>query len=302
MTNCHVALLPDRGIVEAQGPDATEFLQDLVTNDVEPEQPGEAAFAALLTPQGRILFDFFILRRAEQSYWIDCAKAQAADLVKRLTLYKLRAKITITDRSDELAAAAAWGACDGLADTAILAAYADPRYAPLGRRLIVKADAAAGIAGRLGAAEASEADYTAMRIAAAMPQGGVDYIYGEAFPHEASFDDIHGVDFGKGCYVGQEVVARMHHLGTAKTRVAGVELDGAAGDAGPLSGREILAGEMPVGRLGSVDGSRGIAIVRLDRAAEALASGTPLNAGGATLRLTQPPWARYQVPGGGAAA
>ena len=300
MTHCRMTLLPDRGVVEVEGPDATEFLQGLVTNDVEPENPNEAIFAALLTPQGKILFDFFIVRRGAETYWLDCAKMQTGDLIKRLSMYKLRAKVTITDRSEGLMLAASWGDCAAVADAAVLAAYPDPRYAPLGTRLIVKRGAAAHLAARLGAGQAGEGAYASHRIALAIPQGGLDYVYGEAFPHEAAFDELHGVDFEKGCYVGQEVVSRMHHLGTVKTRIAGVELAEPPTAAGPAAGSEILAGDMPAGRLGSLDGTRGIAIIRLDRAGEALSHGTALRAGGVTLTLRQPPWAKYQVPGTGA--
>jgi folate-binding protein YgfZ len=297
MTDCRVALLPDRGVVEIEGPDATEFLQDLVTNDVELERMGEAAFAALLNPQGRILFDFFAIRRGAQSYWLDCARSRAADLAKRLSLYKLRAKITVTDRSAEFAVAARWGDCPALAEGAALACYADPRYAPLGSRLIAGAKEAKGLAARLGALEASEADYAAHRVALAIPQGGLDYVYGEALPHEAAFDELHGVDFEKGCYVGQEVVSRMHHLGTAKTRIAAVEFAEVPGGDALAPGCDILAGDLPVGRLGSVAGTKGIAVIRLDRAAEALGQGISLRAGGVVLTARQPPWAKYSVPG-----
>ncbi len=299
MTECWAAVLPDRGIVVVEGPDATEFLQDLVTNDVELERLGDAVFAALLTPQGRILFDFFVIRRGKQDYWLDCAKAQAADLVKRLSVYKLRAKITIADRSDTLMVVARWGECAAVQNTEDIAAYTDPRYAALGSRFIAGAGDAEHLAAQLGASHAGEAAYEAHRVALAVPQGGLDYVYGEALPHDVGLDELHGVDFEKGCYVGQEVVSRMHHLGTPKTRLAAVELAEVPGGGAPQPGCEIVASDLPVGRLGSVIGTKGIAIVRLDRAAEALSQEVPFCAGGAVLTLRQPPWASYRVPGTG---
>lgn len=305
MTQYRMTLLPDRGVVEVAGPDATEFLQGLTTNDVDRDGDGEgeAIFAGLLTPQGKILFEFFIVHRGPESYWLECPGSQAADVVRRLSMYKLRAKITVADRSAEFAVAAGWGEGAAPAAPGMLATYADPRYAPLGARFILPADGAAAWASASGAEVVGEAAYHAHRVALAVPQGGLDYAFGEAFPHEAGYDDLHGVDFEKGCYVGQEVVARMHHRGTAKTRIAGVELAhplDASTDAGTGT-LEIRAADLPVGVLGSVDGTHGLAMIRLDRAAEAMQQGLPLQAGEVTLTLRQPPWAQYSVPtaGGG---
>jgi folate-binding protein YgfZ len=288
-----MSILPDRGLIEVKGPDAAGFLQGLITNDIERARLGEAIFAGLLTPQGKILFDFLIHVRDAETYWIDCSASQAGDLVKRLGMYKLRAKIAIADRSGEFAVGAAWGAEPREGNDAFIAAYADPRYPPLGERIVLKrrqGEEAASLASPVAGAGA----YHSHRIALAVPQGGLDYAYGEAFPHEACYDSLNGVDFKKGCYVGQEVVSRMHHKGVAKTRIAGLLAEA------PLSGGgiEIRAGDTPVGTVGSVDGTRGIAMVRLDRAEEALRNGVPLRAGEVTVALRRPPWARYEVPGG----
>jgi folate-binding protein YgfZ len=183
---------------------------------------------------------------------------------------------------------------------ASVVSYNDPRFAPLGsRHIFVTADVAA-ILKKSGdaVAVADEAAYHAHRIKLFVPQGGVDYIYGEAFPHEAGYDGLNGVDFEKGCYVGQEVVSRMHHHGTAKTRIAGVELAAplvvdADADATAL---EIRAADLPVGVLGSRDDVHGIATIRLDRAEEALQQGVPLQVGEIAVTLRQPPWAQYRVP------
>lgn len=294
MNQCRMTLLPDRGIVEVAGADAMDFLQGLITNDVDLECEGEATFAGLLTPQGKILFDFFVVARPAATYWLDCQAAQADALAKRLAMYKLRAKLTVANRMGELGVAAVWG--DGpLGDkSALLACYSDPRLAALGARVIFPAADAAGLAAQLGADVVSADTYRTHRIALMVPEGGTDYAYGEAFPHEAAYDELNGVDFEKGCYVGQEVVSRMHHRGTAKTRIVGL------GAAAPIaSGTEIVAGELPVGTVGSMDGLAGLAIVRLDRAEEALSQGISLMAGGVSVTLRQPSWAKYKVPIGG---
>jgi len=295
MSYSFTTLLPDRGLIELRGPEARKFLQDLVTNSLEPAEPGRAFFAGLLTPKGKILVDFFIYLRDSETLWIDCPLTQVGELVKRLTLYKLRAKVEISDRSEDHVIGALWGepAGGGMQTPAVLARYTDPRHEPMGARFVIERHAREGLA---SAAEVlGDAAYHGHRISLAIPQGGLDYAYGETFPHEACYDELHGVDFRKGCYVGQEVVSRMHHKGTAKTRVVGIE----ASEPFEGGGVEILAGDKPVGQLGSVDGTHGVALVRLDRVDEALRQGTPLRVGDLTLTVRQPPWAQYQVPSSG---
>jgi tRNA-modifying protein YgfZ len=268
------AMLEDRGVVSVSGPDATGFLQGLLTNDVERLAPGEARYAALLTPQGKILFDMLVVRAHgdEPSYLIDCPAAQAADLMKRLGFYKLRAKVSIAESATR-AVAAFWGDEPPSVDEGLV--YADPRDPRLGWRAIVASEIAAAI----GSEHAGE--YEALRIATAAPKGGVDFAYGDAFPHDANFDLLHGVDFDKGCYVGQEVVSRMQHRGTARKRVARVKLAGPA----PAPGTPVLDRELPVGALGSSSGREALALLRLDRAEEAKAAGRTLSAGGVAIAL-----------------
>jgi folate-binding protein YgfZ len=285
-----LTLLPDRGLLEIKGPDAAKFLQGLITNDIDRCQPGGALFAGLLTPKGKIISDFLIFMPEDERYWIDCPRDHVNDLVKRFSLYKLRAKVEIVDLSADFSIVADWGNEQSELVAGSVAAYADPRYAPLGRRAIIKGDAvpSAAPAARI----VGDTAYHSHRIASTVPQGGLDYVYGEAFPHEACYDDLHGVDFRKGCYVGQEVVSRMHHKGIAKTRIAAVEASA------PLEGggAEISAGDQPVGRLGSVDGTLGVALIRLDRVQDALDKSVPLRVGEIELTVGQPPWASYPVP------
>ncbi len=272
------AILEDRGVISVSGEDATTFLQGLLTNDVERLARGEARYAALLTPQGKILFDMIVVRAAdadEPSYLIDCAAAQAADLARRLGFYKLRAKVAVADMSADRAVAAFWGAefpsvVDGLL-------YADPRDPRLGWRAILPRPSAAAI----GSEHAGE--YEGLRIAVGAPKGGLDFAYADAFPHDVNFDLLHGVDFEKGCYVGQEVVSRMKHRGTARKRVARVKLTGPA----PAPGTPVMDGERSVGALGSSSGREALALLRLDRAEEAMSAGRTLSAGGVGLALAE---------------
>jgi tRNA-modifying protein YgfZ len=285
------AILPGRSLLEVAGEERAGFLQGLVTNDVARLGAGAACFAGLLSPQGKILFDFMAINTGE-AILLDCPAVAAADLLKRLGFYKLRAKVALADVSDRWRVVAAWG---GGAGEALKAsggiAYQDPRLAALGFRGLVLAAGAARFA-------TDSVGYDAMRIAAAVPEGGKDYAYGDTFPHEACFDLLHGVSFTKGCYVGQEAVSRMQHRGTARTRVLAVS----AGAPLPEGGADILAEGFAVGRLGSVAGTRGIALARLDRVGEALAKGAELSAGGVAVTLSVPAWASYSLGAGGEVA
>jgi len=271
------AHLDDRGVISVSGADGPGFLQGLLTNDVERLSPGEARYAALLTPQGKILFDMIVVRAEgeEPSYLIDCAAAQAGDLAKRLGFYKLRAKVAIADQSANRAVAAIWGTEPPKIDESLV--YADPRDPRLGFRAIMPR----AIAEAIGSEHAGE--YEGLRIATATPKGGLDFAYGDAFPHDVNFDLLHGVDFDKGCYVGQEVVSRMKHRGTARKRVARVKLAGPA----PAPGTPVLDRELSVGALGSSAGREALALLRLDRAEDAKAAGRTLTAGGVEIALAE---------------
>lgn len=286
-----IIVLPERGIVEVAGEDADDFLQSLITNDIDKAVPGGATFAGLLTPQGKIVFDFLIYCPGEKRYWLDAPVEAAASLAKRLTLYKLRAKVTVADLTAGMAVAALLDEA-ATPPEAPAAVFADPRHPRMPRRVVFPDPAGTARA----AAPAADA-YHDLRVALCVPEGGRDYAYGEAFPHEVCYDLLGGVDFDKGCYVGQEVVSRMHHRGTAKTRIAGVS--GAAPL--PPMGTEIAGGGHAVGHLGSSRGGLGIALVRLDRAEDAANAGVPLRAGETTLTLLRPDWASYDVPSAGGA-
>jgi folate-binding protein YgfZ len=163
-------------------------------------------------------------------------------------------------------------------------AFTDPRNLALGWRVLVPEALAQKVADLIGAELVDSAAFEAHRIASGVPRGGLDFIYGDAFPHETNMDRLHGVDFEKGCYVGQEVVSRMQHRGTARTRTVRILLENFS----PEPGTTIFAADKPVGTLGSTAGQNGLALIRTDRVADALTAGVPLTAGGLAIRLADP--------------
>jgi folate-binding protein YgfZ len=266
------AHLTDRGVVRVGGPEARGFLQGLVTGNVVTLGEGEARWAALLSPQGKILFDFLMSADSE-AVWLDVNREKIADLVKRLTMYKLRAKVEITDESGNFGIVALYGGTPG-------EGARDSRHPEMGNRLLVPAGKIEAQMLTFGGDFGLD-DYAAHRIALGVPEGGVDFAYGDAFPHEADMDQLNGVDFKKGCFVGQEVVARMHYRGTTRNRVLKVLLDGAA----PPPGAIVMAGEIKIGTMGSSAGAQGLALLRIDRAEEAAQAGQALVSGETRLRL-----------------
>lgn len=262
--------LPGRAILRVEGPDAGHFLHNLVTSDTEGMVPGEACYAALLTPQGKILFDFFVILTGD-GYLIDCASSQKADLLKRLGFYKLRAKVTVTESGDAVGVS--------LTEPVAQVRYIDPRTPAIGWRFI---DDTGSLADAIG--------YDAARVALGLADTDADLGSGEFFPHEANLDQLGGVSFKKGCYVGQEVVSRMEHRGTARNRILPVELDGVA----PAKGAEIRSTGKQVGTVLSSSGEQALALIRLDRLADAT---EPLLTDAVSVNVLKPRWARYVVPG-----
>jgi folate-binding protein YgfZ len=286
------ALLPDRGVVNVAGDGARNFLNGLFTADISRVTPQAPRFAALLTPQGKIIVDA-IIAEADLShgggFFLDLPRALAKTCADRLNFYKRRAKVLVEDLSETLGVMALW---DGETASRYGLCYRDPRLPALGLRVMLPPHLAPEAAADLGAALVPT-QFEAHRIALGVPHGGLDFGYGDAFPHEADMDQLHGVDFAKGCYVGQEVVSRMEHRGSARTRIVPVAYDGLAPDAGVA----VTAAEKPVGTFGSSADGRALVMLRLDRAADALAAGHDLVAGSVTLRLVKPEWARFAFPG-----
>ncbi len=285
------ALLPDRGVVKVAGEPARAFLNGLLTTDMGTVSPQRARFAALLTPQGKIVVDCMVVEAPEADgggFFIDCPRALAPAFTAKLNFYKLRARVTVEDLSEKLAVMAVW---EGAGTTEYGLAYADPRLAALGQRMIVPSSLAAETAKDLGAELVDASAYEAHRIALGVPRGGVDFAYGDAFPHETDMDQLAGVDFAKGCYVGQEVVSRMEHRGTARTRIVAASYSGGA----PEAGTPVMAGEKSVGTFGSSSEGKAIALVRLDRVGDAMAAGVTVTSGGVPLRIAKPDWAKFSL-------
>jgi folate-binding protein YgfZ len=286
------AILPERAVLHVGGDDARYFLHNLVTSNVETLLPNEARFAALLTPQGKILFDFFVLAVPEDEgggFLFDAPKALAADLLKRLGFYKLRSKVEVESRPD-LAVAVS---LDEKPTQEIGFVFADPRHAKLGTRIVLPAADAETALRNAGFSLVSGEEWQALRISLGVPEGGKDFVYGDTFPHEADMDQLEGVDFAKGCFVGQEVVSRIQHKGGAKTRVVPV----AYSDSKPLEGVEVKIGEKQAGFFGSAANGRGLAKLRLDRVEDGLKAGESLSAGNIPLTLVKPDWAKFPFPG-----
>ncbi|MBI3678632.1 MAG: folate-binding protein YgfZ [Proteobacteria bacterium] len=265
-----VAHLTDRAVIDISGPETGNFLQGLITNDVEILDAGEALYAALLTPQGKILFDFLAARSGD-TVFLDCAAAAREALVKRLTLYRLRTKVTITAR-DDLAVVAAWntGPLHGLV-------FDDPRFNALGRRAIVEKKEIP--------TDAVGADvYLARRLGLGVPESA-DFGQDKIFALDAGLEELQGVSFEKGCYVGQELTARMKHRGTARKRLLAIVSQD--GENLPADS-QVSAGGKTLGEIVSVYGAQGFALIRLDRLEEA--ADAELIANTVRVTITKPAW------------
>jgi folate-binding protein YgfZ len=285
--------LTERGVVKVAGEDARRFLNGLLTTDITRVTPERPAFAALLTPQGKIMVDMIVAEAPAGDgggFFLDCPRALALTLVDRLNFYKLRAKVLAEDLSDVLGVMAVW---DGGGQSDYGLCYADPRLPALGTRCMLPPHLVAETAADLGATLVAAEDYEAHRIALGTPRGGLDFLYNDAFPHEADMDQLNGIDFEKGCYVGQEVVSRVEHRGTARKRVVPVAFE----DFGPEAGVAVTVGETEVGTMGSSAHGRGLAMLHLGRIGDALAAGRPIVSGGITMRPVKPVWATFDWPG-----
>ena len=256
----HIAHLDSRALISVTGEDWASFLQGLITQDVETLAPGELRFGGLLTPQGRLLYDLFILGEADGCR-LDVAAEHRAAIIQRLMIYRLRAKVKI--EADETPVFAAWPAAPDIAGRT------DPRLPDLGLRFY----------GTEATPNAEEAAYDAHRLACGVP-GPADWGSDKTYPIEANFDLLNGIDFKKGCFIGQETTSRMKRRGTIKSRMAPVNLSG------PAAESEILAGTLRAGEVTSIIGDRAMALLRLDRI-----SGD-LTLGDVAVEVDMPEWLR----------
>ncbi len=286
MPTNHITPLPDRGVIRVTGSDATTLLDGLLTNSLTRLADQAAIHTGLLAPQGKILFDFYLVTIAG-GYLIDIERARADDLIKRLTFYRLRADVQFENLSDAITIAALWPGITNLPGGVV--AYPDPRNQALGQRLVLPSERLAEIPAEKAPIDA----YHEHRIGIGVPEAGLDYPLNDTFPHEALYDQLHSIDFKKGCFIGQEVVSRMQHRGTARKRAMRV-----TGDVPLVAGATIEAGAATIGTLGSASDKSAIAMLRLDRASEALAKGIPLRADDTTIELDPPDWIAFDVASG----
>ena len=265
--------LNDRALVKISGKDAEALLQRLITTDLDDVATGEAGYGALLTPQGKILMDFLVVRQ-EDGFLFDLDINISEAFIKKMTLYRMRSDVVI-ERLDLQV---------GVSLEEVSGAVSDPRSDLLGWRLYGSAD-------EWTANETEMARYHQAHIEAAVPRSGLDFELGDAFPYDINMDFLGGLDFEKGCYVGQEVVSRMHHRGTARRRIVVVSAD----EALPNMGTEITAEGKTIGTLGAVAGTKGLALVRIDRSNEAKEESQAIKSGEVVITVSSPIYADFEV-------
>ncbi len=265
-------ILDGRSVISFSGPDATNLLHNVLTCNIETLEKGTAQIGALLTPQGKIMFELIVSKVADDAYLVELGGEQAGAFIQRMTMYRLRSKVEIAESSESLVEIS-WGAdsttsSDTLRDVRFKSTDVYRRY--------------------LAAGTPDNGDeWDMLRIEYGVPEAGSDYALADAFPHDVSFDQNGGVDFTKGCYIGQEVVSRMHHRHTARRRMLIAN--------GPMAGdtNTIVANEKPLGTLGTKVGQKAIALCRIDRVQDAMDSNLPITAGGNAITLTLPPDVSY---------
>jgi tRNA-modifying protein YgfZ len=281
-----VFTLSHRSVVRVSGPEAMHFLDNLVTCDIEKLGASQIVPGALLSPQGKILFDFLASRDGD-GYRLECRADIAAELMKRLKFYRLRAKVEIALEEQELVAAS-FGVESGSSESeSSTPSFRDVRFP------------ASAMATRIysAAADAGAGSYDGLRIENGVAEGGFDYDFGDAFPHDVNLDQIKGVSFSKGCYVGQEVVSRMQHRGTARRRIV------IARSLEMISEHTaITAAGRPIGVLGTTVASNGLALVRIDKVKDAMDAGTPIMAGEVAVELELPAHVNFNWPKAGGVA
>ncbi len=264
--------LTDRALVRLTGSECEGLLQRLITTNLDNLSLNQAGYGALLAPQGKILMDFLVIRQVD-GFLFDLDKSQQEAFAKKMTLYRLRSDVQIDCLDDAVAVSFEEG--EG--------AIADPRSTDLGWR---------HYGGSPDASAEGNEELNRRFVKAGVPRAGLDFAFGDAFPHDVNFDDLQAIDFAKGCYVGQEVVSRMKHRGTARKRLVQISTSQSL----PVTGTAIMIGNKSIGSLGAVAGSQGLAILRLDHVASALKDQTPIWAGDIEVSVQLPSYATFQMP------
>ena len=283
------------------GGDRLGFIQGLISNDIDKVGPGRVIYAALLSPQGKVLHDFFVLPEPGGArLLLECERERIGDLERRMNVYRLRAEVTFDDVSQafDVVALIGEGAHEaaGLAPEAGAASalggglvYVDPRLAAAGARAVAPAGSAAAEFEGLGFAAADAAAYDVWRLALGLPDGSRDILVEKSFPLECGFDELNAIDYEKGCYVGQELTARTHHRGNIRKRLMPVRIEGRP----PGSGAPVMLGEKTAGEMRSAREGRGIALLRLERVEQAAREGLSFTAGGTRITAEKPEWAAF---------
>jgi hypothetical protein len=300
MSETFYALLPDRAVIRVSGADRVSFLQGLVTNNIETISADTSGYGALLTPQGKFLFDFFVYQQDDESLLIECEHgengARAAELFKKLRMYKLRAKVELTDvtESYDVVAVFGAGALDALSLEARPGATAhmangikavDPRLTAMGARVLLPKNTQTEMAA-IGATESDAETYHQLRVQLGLPNGSEELEVEKSILLENGFEELGGVDFKKGCYMGQELTARTKYRGLVRKRLLPIKIDGTAPDAGTV----IMNGDKEAGIIRSVHGNAGLALIRLERVSD----DAELVAGEAKITIDVPDW--VQLP------
>jgi hypothetical protein len=299
MSSSGYVALPERGVIALHGADRVAFLQGLISRDLEQITADRAGYGALLTPQGKFLFDFMILRTAG-ALLLDAERARLPDLLRRLTMYRLRAKVDLEDASGRYAVAAVLGddvarrfeledrpgACRPLGEGFV---FIDPRLTRLGVRALLPPATLGPTLQALGFVPIEPEAYERVRITAGVPDGSRDLLTERSTLLESGFEELNGVDFAKGCFVGQELTARMKYRGLVRKRLLPVVLKGPR----PEPGTIIRLGEREAGEMRSSIDGRGLALLRLDRIAEADQASTPLSAGATEVMPVKPDWVNF---------
>jgi hypothetical protein len=299
MANPSFARLDNRGLLAVRGEDSRTFLQGLISNDVRRVSDGRAIHAAFLTAQGKFLHDFFVVPLGD-ALLLDCEADRAADLARRLSLYRLRSKVAIEERTAAFIVAAVFGGeadhgfrlngeAGGTAAFAGGVVYGDPRLAAAGARAILPSEGGEEPLRRMGFAEVPFAAYDTHRLALGLPDGSRDLVVEKTILLEAGFDELNGVDWQKGCFLGQELTARTKYRGLIKRRLLPVRFEGSA----PAPGTPIFLDGREAGEMRSSAPGIGLALLRLESLAEAERSGIPLMAQDTRLVPEKPIWAKF---------
>ncbi len=281
--------LPDRGLIKIEGPDARDFLQGLVSQDMQRVSETQAVYSAFLTPQGKYLFDFFVFEMND-TLFLDVEGERRSDFFKRLSMYKLRSDVDLTDVTDDFEVYGILdsqgfeerGQCKVLANGII---YADPRLLEMGCRAVLPQGDITALE-QAGLSHGDLDSFEQTRMGLGLADGSRDMSVDKALLLENGFEELDGISFSKGCFMGQELTARTRYRGLVKKRLLPVTIEGPA----PAVGASLQLDDKEAGEMKSSSGNVGLALVRLDK----LSDGVTFTSGEATLTPTIPSWVQFQ--------